>query len=69
MMQKGFFIELKQNSYTTDVTVLPPSFNLKLLIEFLTHFYSRKCEMKLGSGKEPHPSRVPNIGPSKRLND
>jgi hypothetical protein len=69
MMQKGFFIELKQNSYTTDVTVLPPSFNLKLLIEFLAHFYSRKCEMKLVSGKELHPSRVSDIGPTKMLND
>jgi hypothetical protein len=25
--------------------------------------------MKLGSGKEPQPSRVLYIGPSKRLND
>jgi hypothetical protein len=25
--------------------------------------------MNLGSGKEPHPSRVLYIGPSKRLND
>jgi hypothetical protein len=23
--------------------------------EFLTHFYSRNYEIKLGSGKEPHP--------------
>jgi hypothetical protein len=37
--------------------------------EFLTHFYSRNYEMKLGSGKEPHLSRVLYIGPRKRLND
>jgi hypothetical protein len=35
----------------------------------MADFYSRKFEMKLGSGKEPHPSRVLFIGPSKRLND
>jgi hypothetical protein len=37
--------------------------------KFLTHLYSRKYEIKLGSGKEPQPSRVLYIGPSKRLND
>jgi hypothetical protein len=26
-------------------------------------------KMKLGSGKEPQPSRILYIGPSKRLND
>jgi hypothetical protein len=38
-------------------------------IEFLSHFYYSKYEIKLGSGKEPHPSRILFIGPSKRLND
>jgi hypothetical protein len=49
-----------------EVTALLPSFNWKLK---LTHFYSRKCEMKLESGKEPHPLWVLYIGPRKRLND
>jgi hypothetical protein len=38
-------------------------------MEFLAHHYSRKYEMKLGSVKEPQPSRVLYTGPSKRLND
>jgi hypothetical protein len=38
-------------------------------IGFLTHFYARKYEMKLGSDKEPYPSRVLFIGPIKRIND
>jgi hypothetical protein len=54
---------------TTDVTGFPPSFDWKLKIEFLAHFYSRNAKIKLGSGKEPHPSRVLYIGPNKRLND
>jgi hypothetical protein len=52
-----------------EVTVLPPLFYGKLKIEFLTHFYSRKCEMKLKSGNEPQPSRILYIGLTKRLND
>jgi hypothetical protein len=39
-------------SQSTEVTVILPSFDWKLK---LAHFYSSKCEMKLGSGKEPHP--------------
>jgi hypothetical protein len=27
VMQKRFFIKLKQNSYTTEVTILPPLFD------------------------------------------
>jgi hypothetical protein len=42
---------------------------IAMKIEFLSHFYSRKCKIKLGSGKEAHPSRVIYIGPNKRLND
>jgi hypothetical protein len=33
---------------TTEVTALPPSFDWKLKIEFLTHFYSRNYEDKIG---------------------
>jgi hypothetical protein len=38
-------------------------------IGFLTHFYARKYEMKLGSDKETYPSRVLFIDPIKRIND
>jgi hypothetical protein len=38
-----------------EVIVIPHSFNGKLKIEFLTHFYFRKYEMKLKSGKKSHP--------------
>jgi hypothetical protein len=40
---------------TTEVTALPPSFDWKLKIVFLAHFYTRNAKMELGSGKEPHP--------------
>jgi hypothetical protein len=51
-----------------EVTVLPHLIgNLKIV--FLAHFYTRNAKMKLGSDKEPQPSRVLYIGPSKRLND
>jgi hypothetical protein len=36
---------------------------------FLAHFYTTNARMKLGSCKEPQPSRVLYIGPSKILND
>jgi hypothetical protein len=52
-----------------EVTALLPSFLIGIKNKFLTHLYSRKYEMKLGSGKEPQPSRLLYIGPSKRLND
>jgi hypothetical protein len=64
-------LELKQvYNRSTKVTALPPSFdwNENLVLGTL-HFYSRKYEMKLGSGEEPQPSRFLYIGPSKRLND
>jgi hypothetical protein len=35
----------------------------------MAHFCSKNAKMKLESVKEPHPSRVLYIGPSKRLND
>jgi hypothetical protein len=37
--------------------------------EFLTHFYSRNYEMKLGRDNEPQPSKILYIGSIKRLND
>jgi hypothetical protein len=42
---------------------------IRMEIEFLTHFYSRKYEIKLENGKEPRPSRVLYIGPNESLND
>jgi hypothetical protein len=35
----------------------------------LAHFYNTNVRMKLESGKQPQPSRVLYIIPSKRLND
>jgi hypothetical protein len=51
-----FFIQIqtKFTSEITDVTALPPSFDYWNGNELLTHLYSRKYGMKLGSGKEPH---------------
>jgi hypothetical protein len=67
MRQTDFSIEVQQDcTRSTEVTVLPLSFDWKLK---LAHFYSRKYEIKVGSGKEPQPSRVLYIGPSKKLND
>jgi hypothetical protein len=40
---------------TTNVTAHPPSFDWKLKIVFLAHFYTRNAKMELGSDKEPHP--------------
>jgi hypothetical protein len=48
---------------------LPPSFDYWNENEFLAHFYSKKYEIKLESGKEPRPSKVLYIGSSKKLND
>jgi hypothetical protein len=62
----------KINKITTDPRRSPPSLPLLIIgmkIEFLAHFYSKKYELKLGSGKELHPYRVIYIGPCKRLND
>jgi hypothetical protein len=49
-----------------EVTVLTLSFNYWNKNEFLTHFYSKKYKIKLGSGKEPHPFRVIYIVSSKK---
>jgi hypothetical protein len=40
---------------STEVTTLPLSFNYWNKNEFLTHFYYRNYEMKLGSDNESHP--------------
>jgi hypothetical protein len=47
-MQKGFFIELKQNPYTTKATALPPSFdwNGKYVLGSLLYY---KCENEIGN--------------------
>jgi hypothetical protein len=46
MMQNGFFIELKQNPYTTKVTTLPPSFdwNEKCILGSLLYY---KCKNEI----------------------
>jgi hypothetical protein len=64
-----FLLKLNTIHTTTEVTALPPSFYYWNGNKFLAHFYSRKYEMKLGSDKESHPSRVLYIGPSKKLNN
>jgi hypothetical protein len=64
-----FSLKLNMIHTTTEVTVLPSSFYYWNGNKFLAHFYCRKYEIKLGSGKESHPSRMLYIGPSKRLND
>jgi hypothetical protein len=63
--------EQLEDNRSTEVTTLHSSFdwNKKNYKLFMAHFYSRKYEMMLESGKEPHPSRVLYIGPNKRLND
>jgi hypothetical protein len=63
---------LKANKFTTDPWRSPPSFlHLIIVIEIgLWHTSNLGMQkMKVGSGKEPHPSRVLYIGPNKRLND
>jgi hypothetical protein len=56
-MQHKFFSWNQNKIYIqpTEVTALPSSFNYWNENKFLTHFYSRKYEMKLESGKEPNP--------------
>jgi hypothetical protein len=55
-MQQRFFYWSSIKIYTiTEVTVIPPSFDYWNENEFLVHFYSRKYEIKLKSGKYPHP--------------
>jgi hypothetical protein len=67
MRQTDFSIEVQQDcTRFTEVTALPPLFDWKLK---LAHFYSRKYKIKVGSRKEPQPSRVLYIGSRKKLND
>jgi hypothetical protein len=67
-MKNTFLIEEQQDyNGSMETTALPPSFDYWNENKFLTHFYSKKYEMKLGSDKEPHPSSVLFIGLSKRL--
>jgi hypothetical protein len=54
-MQDSFSLNSTKIHIITEVTVLSPSFNEKLKIKFMAHFYSRKYEMKLESGKDPNP--------------
>jgi hypothetical protein len=55
---------------TTEVTTLPLSFDLWKEKSSSWHTSTlSNAKIKLGSGKELHPSRVLYIGPSKRLND
>jgi hypothetical protein len=48
---------LRSNKFTTNSYRSPFSLPhlIRMRIYFLTHFYYRKYEMKLRSGKEPHP--------------
>jgi hypothetical protein len=67
-MKNKFLIEEQQDyNGSMEVTILPPSFDYWNKNEFLAHFYSKKYEMKLRSGKQPHPSSILFIGLSKRL--
>jgi hypothetical protein len=54
-----------------EVTALPPSSLIEIKTKSCTWHTSTldNMKMKLGSGKEPDPSRVLYIGPGKRLND
>jgi hypothetical protein len=63
-------IEIKTDSHTTtEVTVLPPSFDWKLNTRSWLTSTLDNVKIKLGTGKELQPSRVLYIGPIKRLND
>jgi hypothetical protein len=70
LTQKHNYIDANQE-FTTDPRRSPPSLPHLIGNEnvFLAHFYTTNARMKLGSGKEPQPSRVLYTGPSKRLND
>jgi hypothetical protein len=56
---------------STEVTALPPSFLIGIKTKSCPWHTSTlgTMKMKLGSGKEPQPSRILYIGPSKMLND
>jgi hypothetical protein len=66
MMQKGFFIELKQNPYTTKVTALPPSFdwNKKYVLRSLLYY---KCKTEIGNWQGAPTLYGPIYSSSKRL--
>jgi hypothetical protein len=70
LTQKHDYIDANQE-FTADPRRSPPSLPHSIGNEnvFLAHFYTTIARMKLESGKEPQPSRVLYIGPSKRLND
>jgi hypothetical protein len=70
LTQKHDYIDVNQE-FTADPWRSPPSLPHLIGNEnvFLAHFYTTNVRMKLGSGKEPQPSRVLYIGLSKRLND
>jgi hypothetical protein len=55
-VRNNFFIELNQNPYTIEVTVLPLSFDWKLKMSSWLISTSKNAKIKLGSGNEPHPS-------------
>jgi hypothetical protein len=69
--QKHVYIDANQE-FTADPQRSPPSLP-HLIIGMEMSFWHTSTlantKMKLGSGKEPQPSRVLYIGPSKRLND
>jgi hypothetical protein len=67
-----FSIENQQEyNRSTKVSALPPSFLIGIKTKSCPWHTSTlgTMKMKLGSGKEPQPSRILYIGPSKRLND
>jgi hypothetical protein len=51
--KKSIFLIENQQEYNQfmEVTVISPSFDLKTKNVFLTHFYSKKYEIKLVSGE------------------
>jgi hypothetical protein len=59
--RKYRFFRGNQQDYIefTEIIVLSHSFDWKLKIESLDHFYSKKYEMILGSDKESHPLKGP----------
>jgi hypothetical protein len=68
----NFSIENQQEyNQSTEVIALPPSFFIGIKTRSCPCHTSTLVimKMKLGSGKDPHPSRVLYIGPSKMLND
>jgi hypothetical protein len=70
LTQKHDYIDANQE-FIADPRRSPPSLSHLIGNEnvLLAHFYTTNARMKLGSGKEPQPSRVLYIGLSKRLID